>query len=77
MSTKVAKILDSADGKRRVLLTERPDGKFGCVEQYWYRNTYEGKVIAEGWASLGSPPSFFETLEIAEREAKANYTWLA
>lgn len=77
MSSKVIKTLDSTDGRRRILLFQRPNGYFGFVEQYWYENVYEGKLVAEGWASLYTPSSVFETVEVAEREAKALYHWVA
>jgi hypothetical protein len=73
----IARILNSADGKRRILIVERADGNFGFVEQYWYRTMYEGKLVSEGWAVLDTPPSIFKTVEIAEREARVYYPWLA
>ena len=77
MPATVAKIFTRADGTRRVLLIRREDGNFGLVEQYWYQNAYEGQLVAKGWASLPSPPSIFETQEIAEREAKTLFPWIA
>jgi hypothetical protein len=77
VAERVAKTLNGTDGKRRILLVQRPDGFFGSVEQYCYQNTYEGELIAEGWRSLASDSSVFQTLEIAEREAKTRYPWLA
>jgi hypothetical protein len=73
---KVKKTLNSTDGRRRILLFQRTDGYFGLEEQYWYEDYDEGKLIAEGWASPHAPSSIFETLAIAEREAKAQYHWL-
>jgi hypothetical protein len=73
---KVIRTLNSTDGRRRILLFRRPDGHFGFEEQYWYEDFDEGKLIAKGWASPHTPSSIFETLEIAEREAKAHYHWL-
>jgi hypothetical protein len=70
------KILQRADGKRRVLLARRKDGKYGLVVEYWYENVFEGKLIARGWAVLDRPASIFDTVEIAEREARATFPWL-
>jgi hypothetical protein len=73
---KTAATLISADGQRRVLIVERDDSTFMLVQQYWYRNVYEGRLIAEGWQSLHSPASFFATAEIAKFEAKTHFPWL-
>ena len=77
MPDRVAKTLNGADGKRRILLVQRADGFFRSVEQRWYQSIYEGELIAEGWRSLASDSSVFQSLEIAEREAKTRYPWLA
>jgi hypothetical protein len=67
VSLKAAKTLDSTDGKRRVLLVRRSDGYFGLVEQYWYQNIYEGKLVAEGWAFW--PLAFFDLRDFRNRRA--------
>jgi hypothetical protein len=77
VSRKVIKTLNSTDGRRRILVVQRPDGYFGLVEQYWYEVVDDGRLITEGWASPHAPSSIFETLEIAEREAKVHYHWIA
>ena len=65
----VAKILESTDHTRRVLIVSRPDGAFGLVAQKWHRNAYQGHLIFEGWVSLAAHKSIIESVEIAEREA--------
>ena len=72
----VVKILDGADGKRRVLVVKRDDGKFGLRAERRYLNTHDGE-IADGWAPLLSPGSAFQTPELAEREARATFWWLS
>ena len=72
----VAKILESADQRQRVLIVARRDGGFALVAQKWRRNVYEGRVVAEGWVSLPASISIYETIEIAEREARAQFRWL-
>jgi hypothetical protein len=74
---KIAATFLSADGEQRILIVERDDGTFMLVEQLWYRNIYEDRLIAEGWQSMPSSASFFETAEIAEFEARARFPWLA
>jgi hypothetical protein len=73
---RVAKILESADQTHRVLIVARHDGTFAFVVQKWYRNVYEGRVVAEGWTSLPASNSIYETIETAEREARAQFRWL-
>jgi hypothetical protein len=73
----VAKNLESPDRTHRVLIVARYDGAFALVVQKWYRNVYKGRVVAEGWASLPASNSIYETIEIAEREARAQFRWLS
>jgi hypothetical protein len=61
----VAKVLQSADGGRRVLIVERSDGNFGLM------------VFADGCHPLPAHVSIFQTIEIAEREARAWFPWLS
>lgn len=37
----------------------------------------DGPVLAQGWASLPTHKSIYESIEIAEREARAQFEWLA
>jgi hypothetical protein len=73
----VAKVLESADGTHRVLIVARHDDGFALVVEKWRRNVYESRVVAEGWASLPASNSIYETIEIAEREARAQFRWLS
>ena len=73
----VSKILESADQTQRVLIVARDDGAFALVVQKRYWNAHEGQVVAEGWASLPASGSIYETIEIAEREARTQFRWLS
>jgi len=73
----VEKILESANQTHRVLIVARHNGAFALVVQKWYRNVHKGRVVAQGWASLPASNSIYETIEIAEREARAQFRWLA
>jgi hypothetical protein len=53
--------------RRRVVILLRGDGQFAFAEQYHYTSAYEGKVIAEGWATL-SPEGIYASVEIAQAE---------
>lgn len=56
---------------RRLNIVAKGSGRFGIIEQYFYRTEYEdGSVIAEGWASLPGH-SIFADVELAEREITA------
>jgi hypothetical protein len=53
--------------KRRLVIVERNDGRFSYLEQYYFVSEYEGKVYAEGWASLNRE-GIYDTADAAERE---------
>ena len=64
----------SQDRKRRIALFRRDVGSFGFVEQYHFNNEAAG---VEGWASKAPSPSFYEDLEIAQKEALLGIRWAA
>jgi hypothetical protein len=74
---KVVKVLDTIEvisaltGKpqqRRVVILQRDDGYFTVAQEYFYTSEYEGKIIAQGWARLGSSQSIFASAEMAEAD---------
>jgi hypothetical protein len=74
---KTKEIYERADVKRRVLIIQRLDGNYSFIEQYWYENVYEGKLVAQGWADLRPHASFFQCLDTAKREVTNYFPWLA
>ena len=76
LSPRVVKILQGADQKRRVLIVERDDGAYTLIVQRYYKNVYEGQLIADGWISVPAWISIYQTVEIAEREATEQFRWL-
>jgi len=72
------KSITNADGKMRIDFFKRDDGHFVFVEMR--RNTRDNPndiwSDPESWSPLPGPSSIFETLEIAEREAKSQIAWL-
>lgn len=77
MSHKLAKSIASADGQRRIDFFRRDDGFFDFVEwKHYQRDQDDIWSPPEYWAPLPSSCSIFETLEIAEREARWKITWL-
>ena len=70
------KLLETQDAKRRVAIV-LANGLYTVEYQYRYRNMSDGQVIAEGWASLPGTPSYYADVQTAEREAHAQYPWLA
>jgi hypothetical protein len=69
----VAGILEFADRKHRVVIVARDDGAFRLVPQTWLRNVHEGRFVSEGWASLPELEPIFESVAIAEREARKEF----
>ncbi len=70
------KVLQGSDPSKRVLIVKRSDGAYAIRLERWYRSEWDGTIIAEGWKSLGTQPSFFASSDIAEREALSAYPWL-
>jgi hypothetical protein len=73
---KTKEVYERTDGKRRVLIIQRLDGSYSFIEQYWYENVYEGKLVARGWADLPARPTFFQCLETAKQEVTSYFPWL-
>jgi hypothetical protein len=76
---KVVKVLDTIEvisaltGKpqqRRVVILQRDDGYFTVAQEYFYTSEYEGKIIAQRWARLGSSQSIFASAEMAEADGR-------
>ncbi len=74
-AVKIVKELDETEvasalhRRRRMAVLERDDGHFTLAEQYHYATDVDGKVVAEGWATLPSE-GIFATAEEAEAEAR-------
>ena len=65
-----AEIPSTLHPRRRMVVLARGDGHFTFAEQYHYTTEWEGKVIAEGWATLPCE-GIFATAADAEAEARA------
>ena len=72
MSGAVVKILSTTNERNRVLIVQRDDGCFELVVQRFYRTEMEKGPPVETWARMPSPNNIYQTVEIAEREARAN-----
>jgi hypothetical protein len=68
-------LIYSKDGSRRIALFQRADGTFGSREEYHYTNDFDKDNVFEGWASLPSYASFYDSLETARREAILGVSW--
>jgi hypothetical protein len=68
--------LEGEGGRKRVRIVERDDGAFVLVPEYWSEEHWEGKLIWSGWLPLSHNASFYQTAEIAEREARTGFHWL-
>lgn len=63
--------------KERVHIVRRMDGVFQYVHENWYRNVYEGQLIAEGWRTPSFSGGLFADAELAEQNATLQYPWLS
>jgi hypothetical protein len=73
----VIKILPGADQKHRVLIVGRDDETYALIVQRHHQKVYEGRLIADRWVSLPVRTSIYQTVEMAEREAKLQFRWLS
>ena len=73
----VVKTITDASGKRRVRIVRRDDGLFVALVDHWYSDTWEGKVISEGWNPMPTRASYYQTADMAEREARIENWWLS
>ena len=64
-----AEIASALHRRRRMVVLVRDDGRFSFAEQYHYATDVDGKVVAQGWATLPSE-GVFPTAEDAEAEAR-------
>ena len=63
--------------RRRMIVIRRDDGLYTFAEQYHYTNEWDGRLVAEGWATL-RPKGVYATAETAEADARAAYSrWRA
>jgi hypothetical protein len=77
MSDAIVKSITSADGQRRIDFFRRDDGFFGYeVLKHYQPDQDDPWLPLPYWAPLPSSCSIFETLEIAEREARGRIAWL-
>ena len=60
----------------RVLIVRRVDGYYEIRPERWYRNEWEGTVVAEGWKPMERQSGIFATPFLAEGEARATFDWL-
>jgi hypothetical protein len=77
MLMRTVKTLKDRDGKRRVRILQRDEGVFVITVERWWEEIWEGRLIWQGWGPLHRNVSFFATVEIAEREARREYSWIA
>ena len=78
MQNQTVTIIPRNDGRRRVIIEERPDGLFQFVEQS--RHDLPLQVPCEGprerWATLSSYGTICDSAITAEREARNAVEWL-
>jgi hypothetical protein len=70
---KTFEVISAATGRpqqRRIVILERDDGFYSFAEEYFYRSTNQGKVLAEGWSPF-PPEGIFASADIAEIEAQS------
>jgi hypothetical protein len=74
---KTIEILESEKEKKRVRVVEREDGAFVLIPEYWKDEYWEEKLIWSGWLPIPVHASFYQSAEIAKREAQTRFSWLS
>ncbi|TBX74404.1 hypothetical protein E0I74_26515 [Rhizobium laguerreae] len=70
------KVLQDGDGLRRVWIVERSDAVYVLRPEEWYRDVFEGEIVAEGWKPIYGNFGLFGSADLAESEAMASFDWL-
>lgn len=65
---RVVRIVET--GRDRILVIQGDDGICRLEHERYYRNEYEGELIAEGWWCMPSFSSYFDDPDEAEVEAR-------
>ncbi|TBZ80513.1 hypothetical protein E0H53_29220 [Rhizobium leguminosarum bv. viciae] len=73
---KAVKVLQDGDGLRRVWIVERSDAVYVLRPEEWYRDVFEGEIVAEGWKPIYGNFGLFGSADLAESEAMASFDWL-
>jgi hypothetical protein len=68
----VVEVPTAVHPRRRVVVLRRDDGNYTFTEQYFFVSEYEGKIVAQGWATLG-PHGIYASAAIAEFEGRAAF----
>jgi hypothetical protein len=72
------KILSGDDSSRRVAIVRRPDGYYAIRPERWDEEAeYCDDVLTGGWLPIEWESGVFESVALAERQASAEYRWLA
>jgi hypothetical protein len=68
-----AKVLHGREKTIRVVIVRRPDGHYAIRPEQWRENLfYEGATTAR-WVPIRQVSGVFETIELAEKEARLDY----
>lgn len=70
------KVLEANDGLRRVQIVQRSDAVYVLRPEEWYRDVFEGEIVAEGWKPIYCNFGLFGSADLAESEAIASFEWL-
>lgn len=71
-------ILMSDDPAKRVVIARRPDGYYAIRPERWEEeaNWHEGSFTG-GWLPIGWESGVFESIDLAKKQAFADYRWLS
>ncbi|WP_194460251.1 hypothetical protein [Bradyrhizobium sp. CCBAU 53421] len=70
------RVLTGSDPSMRVLIIKRADGYYAIRPERWYRNEWNGSIVAEGWIPTERQSGLFATPDLAAHEAAVTFNWL-
>jgi hypothetical protein len=71
-----AKIIPGRENSIRITIVKRPDGHYAVRPERWHKSVFDGGTIAKGWVPLSRQSGIFETIELAEKQARVDYSSL-
>ena len=71
-----AKIIQGRENSIRIAIVKRPDGYYAVRPERWHKRVFNQGTIAADWVPINRQSGIFETIELAEKQARIDYSEL-
>jgi hypothetical protein len=71
-----AKIIRGRENSIRIAIVKRPDGYYAVRPERWHKRVFNQGTIAADWVPINRQSGIFETIELAEKQARIDYSEL-